>query len=234
MLSKWTDQNRFNFIKKVVGKLLTILTFYVFIVYSFETFLLVWIAVFSELRHIREGTAENSLSVVLCYFLGGVILATLIIALVQWIRFAKKGQMKSRYCSACFDGFGLKSLDKTQVMLFYVRRLSLTATGMSHYSLNNSVPFSGSECVPDNAGICKHPVGLHGGSLRNSSDELCKRSASGNAKRAHLLCADRGSVFLEGGGRLVELQNEHVHLGDGGQHSHLPPHFSEWVTCLTI
>ena len=43
--------------------------------------------------------------------------------------------MKSRYCSACFDGFGLKSLDKTQVMLFYVRRLALTATGKSQHSL---------------------------------------------------------------------------------------------------
>ena len=68
MFSKWTDQNKFNFVKKIVNKLLTILTFYVFIVYSFETFLLVCMAVFSEIRHIWEGTAEKSLSVVLCYF----------------------------------------------------------------------------------------------------------------------------------------------------------------------
>ena len=83
MFSKWADQNRFNLVKKIINKLITILTFYVFIVYSFETFLLVCIAVFSELRHIQEGTAEKPLSVVLCYLLVGFILATLILALIQ-------------------------------------------------------------------------------------------------------------------------------------------------------
>ena len=113
--------------------------------------------------------------------------------------------MKSRYCSACFDGFGLKSLDKTQVMLFYVRRLALTATGKSHDSLNNSVPFPGPECVLNNAGICKHPTGLHGGPLRNSADELFERTTPGNAERGHLFCSNCDFVFLKRGGGLVEL-----------------------------
>ena len=106
--------------------------------------------------------------------------------------------MKSRYCSACFDGFGLKSLDKTQVMLFYGRRLSLTATGKSQRALNNSVHFLGPEFVLDNAGIYKHPACLYGGPLRNSANEISKRPATGNAERDHLLCADRDSAFLAG------------------------------------
>ena len=135
--------------------------------------------------------------------------------------------MKSRYCSAYFEGFGLKSLDKAQVTLFYGRRLALTATGKSQHALNNSVHFPGPEFVPDNAGIYKHPVCLYGGPLCNSADEISEGPATGNAERAHLFFSDCGSVFLARERGLVELQNKYVHLGDGGQHCHLPNHISE-------
>jgi len=135
ILSLNKDPDEMKCIRSSIDKLFTLMTFAVFIRFFMETFLLIWVATFSEISYIRAGIADKLPSIILWFFWVGVIVVIVLVALVQWIRFTKNGNAQSRYCSECFEGLGVKSVDKTQMVLFYLRRLALVASGERILSL---------------------------------------------------------------------------------------------------
>jgi cysteine-rich repeat protein len=111
---------------KLSSKIFKWLTFDWYIQFWMEIYLIIWIAVFSELYYLKKGFAEKDLSIPFLLLLLVFILLTVLISFYWWVKRSVDENFESNIIKTCFDGVKGNLISYSYFLQFFLRRLLLS------------------------------------------------------------------------------------------------------------
>ena len=114
---------RFNVVKKIISKILEILTFGFYIGVWLETYLLFWLVEFSEIHYQNKSGVKNLKSTVMSYVILFFILLFVSLAFWQWLKSrTTEGLERLKYFKLLVEDMKPKWIWRAYWLLFLLRR----------------------------------------------------------------------------------------------------------------